>query len=243
MSKTHYLYLSHISQEVQAIVESHQERFSNYLDGSFSDDELHYYDNMLDALAAVDVGPILSELSFDDFYPNPVKEMAQQQFFNSCRSVITLDNLPFLESNPFQVTYLIELLKNFNEALIDRGGIWELQFKVDYLDFLSQFKSLDDLLSLESKPQLAEQPWKGIPIEPIDFLVLDVYKEVDRLNHSMEKKELLGKFLGHPLKLQQLLKKTQDGRVSPNELFRKSGLQPKEFDDLLERLKILLKRL
>lgn len=243
MSKSHYFYLPLGPHEVQVIIEAHQESFNDYLDNSFSDDELHLYDHMLDSLAAVDVGPILSELSFDDFYSDPCNEKAQRHFFDHCRSVVTLDNLPFLESNPFQVTYLLELLKKFNEALVDRGGVCELQFKADYVAYLSQFKNVETLLDRELKPHSEGRPWKGVPVEPIDFLVLDVYKEVERLSCSIGTEELWKKLLEHPLKIQKLLKKAQEGKVSPSELYKKSGLQPKEFDDLLERLKFILKQL
>lgn len=237
MSRTHYFYLPHSLKEVQGIVEAHQEEFETIIDDTFSDDELTKFEKKLDDIGAIYVQPIFSELSFDDLYADSTQEEKQRVFFNSCKSSICLENLPYFDSNPFQVTYLIDLLWCFDEVLIDAGGTSELVFKKTYLDELKKYKMMDSLLK-----QVTIKPYEtksSLPVDPIDFLVADVYKEIERL-------KALGKLpttFEASEKGEKIFMVMKEGRLDSDSLFRKSGLNAKDFDDYLEKLKFFFKSL
>lgn len=235
MSKTINLYLRLSVKELERVIEDYQTEFDTVLEDTFSDEELLKYESMIDAIAAVHVQPISSELNFDDFYADSNQEEKQRLFFEGCRSSICLDNLPFLESNPIQVTYLTDLLWSFEEVLIDRGGVLDLMFRKDFLEELKRYKTMDSLLT--DLPEKLVKTTSSVPVTPIDFLVVDVYKELDRLKgHSISLEELSEK----PRKIYEAMK---NERVDSSEIFKRSGLNPKDFDDGLERLKFFLKKL
>jgi hypothetical protein len=235
MSRTHYFYFRLTVSELEQLVRDHQESFDLLLNDSFSDEELLKYEKQLDSIAAVFPQPILSELTFDDFYPDKAHESEQRAFFERCRSSICLENLPYFEENPFQVSYLTFLLERFEEVLIDQGGVNELMFKGPYLLALKKFKNIDSLMSLI--PETIVEKTSTRPVFPIDFLILDVYKELDRLKDSKLNMEDKGE------KLNKIFLIMQSERLDSSSILKKSGLIPKDFEDNLERLKFTLKKI
>lgn len=221
----------------EAVVSSFQEEFEASLKDTFSDEELEMFESKLDALSAVFVQPIFSELSFDDFYASPESEARQRDFFDTCRSSLSLENLPFLETNPFQVSYLKELFQRFDQCLVDRGGVEELQFKDDFLKGLGGYKDISSLIGKVEKPQPRIQK-TFIPVDPIDFLMVDVYKELERLKDQSVSLELI------PEKLRKLFYIMKEEKLMDQSLlFQRAGLNAKDFDDGLERLKFLLRKI
>ena len=95
-------------------------------------------------------------------------------------------------------------------------------------------------------PVVAEAPREiktNKPVDPIDFLILDVYKEIQRLQQS-------GKLMLALEGLQQQSEKTKkiffvmrEERLEAGALFQKCGLGAKDFDDYLEKLKFFLKKI
>jgi hypothetical protein len=238
MSRSHYFYFRLSLTQLEEVIALRQTEFDQILDDSFTEDELMEYEKLIDSIAAVYVQPILSELTFDDFYASSECAEEQEAFFYSCQSSICLENLPYFESNPFQVTYLKELLKGFDQVLIDQGGVHELCFKDDYLEELARHRDMDSLIPKE-KTIIEIQTKK--PVEPIDFLILDVYKEIHRLQEngkmeSLDKSELSPKIINI---LKALGTNVQDSTL----LLKYSGLNAKDFDDGLERLKFWLRKL
>jgi hypothetical protein len=235
MSKAIYFYSQLTVPELQTLVEAHLLEFDTFLEDTFTDEELGQFEAKLDTLAALYVQPVLHELSFDDFYPDPSLEEEQRSFFQSCRSSISIENLPDFETNPFQVTYLLMLASCFDEVLIDPGGVEELCFKQQFIDSINEYKSLHHLTAAPSQKKVQT----AIPaaLEPIDFLVLDVYKELERVTDiettvlNMTEKE---KIIFYIMK---------NERLGAGEILRKSCLIPKDFGDSLERLKFFLKKL
>lgn len=219
---------------LEKIVESFQEEFNTLLEDCFSDEELRYFEKDIDAISAIYVQPIFSELSFDDFNPKPEEEQKQRFFFETCRSSILLENLPYFESNPFQVTYLLELLKRFDEVLIDRGGMNELMFKGPYVGMLKSYKSMDQVIPsvVPKKPEIKS----SAPVDPIDFLIMDVYREVERTAPLTLPVEELSP------KVQKIYSAMKLDRMDSTDLLKASGLNAKDFDDGLERLKFWLKK-
>lgn len=241
MSRSHYFYFPVSVTELEQVVLAHQIEFDTMVGDLFSEDEILVFEKLLDSIAAVYVQPILSELSFDDFYPDPPFYDKQREFFLACRSSLAIENLPYLESNPFQVSYLKQLLSNFSEVLIDRGSVQELQFKAVYLENLNKFKDIDSLIP-EHTPKVVEAP-SSRPVDPIDFLVLDVYKEIERIRHS-DNSEVMDKvLLNQSLKVQKIYQAMKIGQYDATTVFQKAGLTPKDFDDHLEKLKFLLKKI
>lgn len=224
--------------DLELMLKSHQEEFDTLIGDSFSEDELVQCEKWLDALAAVYVQPILTDLTFDDFYADPKCEEEQRKFFARCKSSLSLENIPYFESNPFQISYLQMLLKRFEEVLIDQGGVNELVFKDDYLLKLGKFKNMDSLLGAAPvAPVVREKSSK--PIDQIDFFVRDVYLEIQRLDGMglLDSVEISGE------KANKIFQVMKNEFLDSSEIYRKSGLNAKEYDDNMERLKFTLKKL
>lgn len=235
MAKNITIYLPLPLKDLEALIEGFKEDFDGFLDESFTSDELTAFEKLIDELAALYVQPILHELTFDDFYADPSREDEQRSFFGSCRSSLLLENLPFLETNPFQVTYLRMLLDLFPEALVDQGGVSELTDKQSFLESLKKYKSID----LYQAPAVEKKPIEvrtTKPVDPIDFLILDVYKEFDRLDG----KDLDASDLS--LKVRRIYQVMKDQKMDSTQLLKAIGLNPKDFDDGLERLKFWLRK-
>ena len=135
------------------------------------------------------------------------------------------------------MSYLKDLVEKFDQCLIDRGGMEELFFKEQFLSELCGYRDLSSLLGVvkKSKPKVQS---KFIPIDPIDFLIMDVYRELDRLKDDPPSLELV------PEKLRKLLFSMKEERLMDQSLlFQRCGLNAKDFDDGLERLKFLLKKM
>lgn len=222
--------------QLEEVIEAHKEDFENFLDDNFTENDLNLFEKQIDQLAAITVQPVLTELTFDDFYADPEKEEQQRSFFSRCKSSVSLENLPFLETNPFQVYYLRELLKRFPEVLIDRGGVNELMFKESYLNTLAKFKDASSLIVLTEKKAPVEIKTSK-PVEPIDFLILDVYKELTRLQGTELSVEELSP------KIQKIFHVMKEENLDSTQLLRRVGLNAKDFDDGLERLKFWLRKL
>jgi hypothetical protein len=78
---------------------------------------------------------------------------------------------------------------------------------------------------------------KSIPVDPIDFLILDVYKEFDRLKStSVPFEELSEKVFSIYAVMRH--ERIEDG----SELLKRVGLNAKDLDDGLERLKFWLRK-
>ncbi len=239
MSRSHYFYFKLSVKDLEALVSAYQVEFDALLEDCFSDEELTQHEKMIDAIAAVYVQPILSEMSFDDFYADEKNEEAQRIFFESARSSICLENLPYFESNPFQVTYLQSLLSRFLEVLIDSGGVNELVFRDQYLLELSKYKDIDSLISEYVAPK--QEVKTSRPVDPIDFFIFDVYKELDRLKAEGKIADI--RLDDQSEKLKKIFFVMSAEKLDSSALLRKTGLGAKEFDDTLERLKFYLKKI
>ncbi len=221
---------------LESLLAAYQEDFDHYLAELFTEDELLAFEAKLDAIAAVSAQPMF-DVSFDDFYSDPETEEDQRAFFARCRSTLVIENLPFFESNPFQVTYLNDLFNKFDEILIDRGGISELMFRDGYLEILRSFKAIDTFTPKPKAPPAMSSMAKSLqPVDPIDFLVRDVYRELDRLGARVPVADELSP------KVRKILEAVLGERTSPDELLRRAGLNAKDLDDGLESLKFWLRR-
>lgn len=236
MSNAHYFYFRLPVLDLDKKIKAFQLDFDHLLNDTFSEAELANLENLLDDIGAVFVQPIFTEMSFDDFYSKPSEEQKQRDFFEAARSSICLENIPAFESNPFQVTYLIELLRDFEEVLIDTGGVNELMFKKDYVDSLKKYKNIFSLLTTVEKKPLEIKTTK--PVDPIDFLIQDVYKELLRLD-PIQVSEWIKEL---PEKTQKVYQAMLQVGLDASELLKRSGLNAKDFDDNLERLKFFLKK-
>jgi hypothetical protein len=237
MALNHYFYLPIQVKTLEEIIKAHQLHFEEIIKDNFDDDEIAGFETQLDGIAAIYAQPLLSELTFEDFYSSPVEEEDQRSFFSSCVSSIAFENMPYLEANPFQVSYLKELLTRFDEVLIDQGGVTELCFKASYMKQLGKFKSIDQFLSPKFPQTQAIKSF--LPVDPIDFLVLDVYQEIKRLKSQ----STLPGWQDFPEeKARKLYYVMTQEHLDPASLYSKSGLSPKDFDDFLEKLKFWLKK-
>jgi hypothetical protein len=220
--------------DLKTRLEIFSEDFDILLKDTFDDEELEVFAQKVDDLAAVYVQAISGELRFDDFISSSGESIAQEEFFKEVQSSLCFEHLPFLETNPFQVTYLLELLKRFQEVLIDRGGVFPLIFKDDFIKELLGYKTIDKLIP--NRPPHLVRAISSFPIDPIDFLVRDVYDAFERIKDHAPSDE------GLSLNVKQIYRLIQLGRLNPSDLFRKSGLNAKEFDDGLEQLKFWLRK-
>lgn len=237
MTNAHYIYLLSAVTDVEKVVKDHQADFDELINDTFSEAELLQHEALVDSIGAIFVQPLFTEMTFEDFYPDLLRAESQRAFFDNCRSSICVENMPDFFLNPFQVTYLIELLRNFDEVLIDRGSVEELEFKQSYLEKLKKYKNIFSLLTeVPSKP-LETKTTK--PVDPIDFLLGDVYREIEKLQPSQIEVALIEK----PEKLLKTYQALKDEKLDASALLKKSGLNAKDFDDNLEKLKFLLRKL
>jgi predicted CopG family antitoxin len=235
MSKTLSFYFPLKVSELDALMESFKKEFDELIKDSFSDAELELVEKKLDALAAVYVSPVLSELTFEDFEADE----SLRAFFESCKSMVLLENVPYLESNPFQVSWLQMFLGKFSSYLVDRGDL-TLGTKQTFLEELGKYKNFDGLIVTEKKAPPLQHGTKA-PILPIDFLILDVYRELDRLK-SQEKMSAALEVVASMDRPRRLFTIMKEGRLDADTLLRLSGLNPKDFDDNLEKLKFTLRK-
>lgn len=238
-----YLYTQLSVPQLNTLIKDFQDNFENFLKDNFEEEELILFEKYLDSMAEVVVQPILSELSFDDFYPDPQCEDEQLTFFQSAKSCLCLDHLPFLESNPFQVTYLKELLKRLGEVLIDQGGVSELSFKDRYLGSISRLKSAEGLVPPEPIKAPMLKVSSKAPVNPIDFLILDVYREFDRIKAGSLLMNALSGLQDKSEKLKKIFFVMREERLDADALLSKTGLGAKDFDDHLEKLKFYLRKI
>ncbi|MFL5784738.1 MAG: hypothetical protein ACJ76H_09030 [Bacteriovoracaceae bacterium] len=236
MSKTLSFYFPLKVAELDALVTEHQKNFDEMIKDSFSDAELELVEKKLDALAAVYVSPVLPELTFGDFDADE----SLRDFFVSCKSTLLLENVPYLESNPFQVSWLQMLFAKFSSFLIDRGDL-TLISKKEFMGELGRYKNFDGLIVTEKKSAPPLQHGTRAPVLPIDFLILDVYREIDRLRTESKMSQALETVatMDKPRRLFTIMK---EGRLDGDALLRLSGFNPKDFDDNLEKLKFTLKK-
>jgi hypothetical protein len=221
--------------DLDLIVEEFKSNFDQQLIDLFTDDELKLLEPKIDSIAALYVQPMLEELSFDDFYFHPHNETKLRDFFDQCQSSIVFENIPFLETNPFQVTYFLEFLNKIDEALVDRGGVSHLAFKDEFIHELESFKGIDSLL--QKNGTIVKKEKSSLSMDPIDFLMRDVYTEINRTKHLNLNVDDL------PLKVQKIFQIAQNEVLDADSLLRKSGLSPKDFDDGLEKLKFWLRKM
>lgn len=240
MARTHYFYSRLKVKDLDSLVGNLQTKFDTMIKDLFSDDELQKYEPLLDQMAAVIVQPILRELSFDDFYADPKLEIEQREFFLQCQSCLCFDQLPYFQSNPFQVSFLLQVLERLEQVLIDQGGTTLLEFKTSYLEVLKQFKTIDSLISNVPKPLEVKT---SKPVNPIDFVIRDVYVEIDRLVNSNRLHFAAEQMESQSEKLQKLFSVMRTEKFDANTLLKKSTLIPKDFGDYLERLKFFLKKI
>ncbi len=231
MSRSLYFYSPLSVSELTQKLTAHREEFDALLGDSFSEAELEKWAALLDELATVDVQPMVEALSFEDFTPDPQEAESQRRFFASCRSCLHLDHLPFLENNPFQVTYLKDLLWMLDDVLVDQGGMSELVFKSAFLAELKGLKTLEALL-----PQAATV--RAPVLDPMAPLVAEIQVQLKRLAAA----GVVLDMSGEGEKRQKILAAFQLGAQDSAELLRLSGLNPKDFGDGLEGLKFYLKK-
>ena len=125
--------------------------------------------------------------------------------------------------------------------LIDRGGVKEVSFKQGYLDDLKRFKSIDSMISSPLEKPLEIKTSK--PVHPIDFLILDVYREMERLKVSKEIDTAIEQLEEVSEKAQKIFHVMMKEKLDSSALLRMTGLNPKDFDDNLERLKFWLRKI
>jgi hypothetical protein len=237
MSKNLTFYFPIEISELESLVENFQKEFDELIRDTFSDDELSEIEKKLDSLAAVYVNPVINEISFDDFSaPETLRP-----YFESCQSTLVLENLPYLETNPFQVSWIQTFLSRFSSFLVDRGNLESLEERGEFLDSLSRLKNMDALIRTDKPAPAPLKHGISAPVLPIDFLILDVYREIDRLQSAGKLVAALEAVAAFE-KARRIFMIMKEGKLDSDSLLRLSGLNPKYFDDHLEKLKFILKK-
>lgn len=242
MSRSLYLYTRLQPAELTLYVEKFLESFEEYLKDHFSEEELQTLESYLDQMAEVVGQPLGSELFFEDFYAPANEEEKQRAFFATVKSCICLDHMPFLENNPFQVTYLQELLNGLGEVLVDQGGVHELQFKDVFLKGLERYKNARSFERPDDYVPALKRVQTKAPVEPIDFLVLDVYRELDRIKSQGKLTIVLQGLQDRSEKVKTIFFVMREERLDADVLLMKTKMGAKDFDDHLEKLKFYLRK-
>lgn len=241
MARSLYIYSPLDPRILGELVAAHVESFEDELDEIFSEAELETLAPKLDELASFVPGPIPGEISFDDF-DTDLEDSTKRELFGRCRSSLTLENLPYLESHPYQVSSLRRLLQRFPEALVDDEGLGTLYEKNEYLSRIAGLKGLSVIEAVSLPRHTPEQGKSFVPVDPIDFLVRDTYQEMERILKGRLLESALIKLKDERQILKDLFFLIRESRPSPEELFRRSGLGAKDFDDDLEKLKLFLRK-
>lgn len=220
---------------LEVIVDDFQKQFDEFLNDNLSENEFKYYEIKIDEIGFVTAQTISNELSLEDFYYKLEDKELISNFFAGCKSFLIIENLPYLETNIFQVTYIKMLLDLFDEVLIDQGGVESLVFKSSFLNKINLLQDMRKIISMVG-PALVPRVKSEKPIDAIDFLIRDVYIEIDRLkNHLPNPDELSDK-------VKKIYTVACAEKLNSNDFFSKVGLNAKEFDDGLERLKFWLRK-
>jgi len=227
MLRSIYLYNFSEVKAVQELIEKFQEDFDEILQDEFTSDELEVFEPKLEELANVYGQPIFSELKFEDFEVPEESYLKFKFIFESCKSCVVLENVADLYTNPFQVSYLMELMRFFDEGLIDLGNFQPLQTKQE---FEKDLRSYTNMMNLRPKQF---SPKKEIPtdLSPIERELLEI--------RTLLKNNLAPPAL--PEKTQHLLQTIISNLGDSNHVLRCSGMNPKDFTDNLEKLRLALK--
>ena len=236
MLRTLYIYSWLPERELKKVVLEFQENFELWLGDHFTESELTQYENLLDDLAFIDVQPKIIDLRPEDLNLDQDEYLKQKAFFEGCQSTMSLENVPYLPMNPFQVSYLKMFLETLGEVLFVCGDEAIIQFKSTFLQKLKSFKEAEDLIKkiYIQTPVVA----KG-PSHPIDFIILDIYKELSRL----KTKSITINLEEYSDKIKKIYEVMKEEGLDSNSLLIKSGLNAKDFGDLIERFKFILKKI
>ena len=224
---------------MKELVQAQEKLFEEWLLDSFTEDEMDFYQDMIDSISSVLIDLKINEIKFEDFDAITGDTSLKEILFHKSITTISLSDLPYLENNPFQVSYLVMLLNQLNVVLIDPGGLEDLLLKEEYLVKLSEFKKADDLLFSPSYQSSVIQKTSQKVYDPIERLVTEIYNELKRLE--------VGGILpisgdNLPEKTRKILMVMQQDYYDSNHLLRLTDLHPKDFDDHLEKLKFYLKK-
>lgn len=235
MAAALYLHTTLNVDDLRVLVSAFQKSFDEWLGDHFDDDELDIYADAIDRIAFVDVQPKLSELSVDDYSSPEEKTEKLRALFEACRSTITIAHLPYLESNPFQVTYLLRLLNVLGEILIDKD-LEELLTKEELETELRRYRSTEALGPSVFVPKV--QP-SVRSFDPVTQMVTEIYNELKRLEveGALPDTELVPSE-----KARKLYQVMRNDPLDPDSLLRITGLAPKDFGDHLEKLKFWLRK-
>jgi hypothetical protein len=246
MAFTYYFYSNHSVDGLKTVLEKTESAFEELLISFEDQPYVKENEKLISLLANVIPGPILADLTFEDFAVEEGRIKEMQNIFSNSKSCLVLENVPYLQTNPFQVSWLNILLDHIGSCMIDTGSITPVKNKEDFVEFLKKSRSLDQVLNIIYQPQIIKSTKSNfIPVEPLDFIVRDVFKEFERLQNEklLDKIEKSIESNEKMKKLFLVIKNNfSDGPVSAQLLCHKSHLNPKDFGDFLESLKFLMKR-
>ncbi len=224
-----YFYSPRSAPELDEGVEVLRKAFQQELEDLFSDDELERFAPALEDLAPASVAERLAELCWEDF-ENHQEKPALRESFEGTRSTLSLEALPFLETNPFQVSFLRSLLTSIGEGVLDRGGAGELLTLDEFLGEIAGLKGMESLLREAPPASLVRA--RGA----MDELLDEVYQELERLRGRVDPALW-------PEKQQLIVRPLLEKRLDAQQAFKAAGLNAKDFGDHLESLKFRLRRL
>ncbi len=241
MSFTYYFYTAHRLEELKQIVSTIQEDFEALIKDHEDDLYVREHERELAALANPIAQPILIDMSFDDFYVKEGEFELMRGLFDQSKSCLCLEEIPYLASNPFQVTWLQMLLPKLGAGLVDTGGVNVVKTLQNFEVEVKRYKSLLHMLGVKTEAIVVKStPFR--PVEPLDFTLRDVYLEFERIKRSNGFARVEEALETSSEKMKKLYSVTKDAQDSTSIILRKSGLHPKDFGDFLESLKFFLKR-
>ena len=194
---------------------------------------------MIDSIALVLIDLKVEEINFEDYDSISGDSNLKKDLFKKVKTTISFNEMPFLESNPFQVSYLLLLLERLEGILIDPGTLSDLQLKEEFFIKLSHLKKAQDFLADFSPSVPISKKASPRTFDPIEYLITEIYNELKRLEVS-GKLPLLGEDL--PDKTKKLLSVMQTDYFTSEDLLKITSLHPKDFDDHLEKLKFYLRK-
>lgn len=203
------------------------------------DQRLTQLDRFCDELCAVELHSVIEGLSLEDFEYAPEFQLEFSEFFKEVQGCVSFIGLTDPSLNPLLASFMEHWLSGVKDGLIDLGGLNEVMKKSIYLE---QLKSLPSTRKwLESLPKTKEK-LRSIKIHdnPIQQIIDDII-----LLLQQSKEPALLSFeadINQQAKLLALWGPIKNKVYDARDLLSASGMQPKDFGDSLERLRLLMKR-
>lgn len=179
--KVIYLFTIKSYQKMLEEIERFNILFDDFIQNPIYEEYVIKNEKKLDEMGHVTISPKMDELEFG-YYVNADQINHLKSQFGLMKTTIVIENLPYLENNPFQVSWLKLFVNELDQCLVDLGGMEYLESKSDFLNRISCYRDLETFAVVAPKKQM--RPEIIIPYEktPLDFIIDKLKLEITKTN-------------------------------------------------------------